>query len=111
MQALADAFDGSLSLVSPITFTQRMSDNWTQELCLSASPALVELWELMATSFNQAIADTINGTVSPWRILQPPTGTGKTTGAQIYSAMQAQLNRTLPVEQRVGILIVTRLIE
>ena len=43
-----------------------------------------------------------------WRILQPPTGTGKTQGTCLYAALQADLNRH--AETPVGILIVTRTI-
>jgi hypothetical protein len=53
-----------------------------------------------------------DGVQSPWRILQPPTGTGKTQGTCVYAAMQAGQNReTEGVLKPVGILIVTRLKE
>ncbi len=43
-----------------------------------------------------------------WRVLQPPTGTGKTQGTSLFAALQADLNQTST--RPVGILIVTRLI-
>ncbi|MGO3931212.1 hypothetical protein [Rhodopseudomonas pseudopalustris] len=66
----------------------------------------------MAETFNDAICDTANSVNGPWRILQPATGSGKTTGACLFAAMQAERNRVSEgVLEPVGIAIVTRLIE
>jgi hypothetical protein len=66
---------------------------------------------LSLTLFVAAHIDTINGVKSPWRILQPPTGSGKTQGACLYAAMQAELNESQAAKRLpVGMLIVTRLI-
>ncbi|MHC2625057.1 hypothetical protein ACVIW2_007089 [Bradyrhizobium huanghuaihaiense] len=66
----------------------------------------------MGENFGASIVEVINGVQSPWRILQPPTGTGKTQGTCVYAAMQADLNRETEGTRRpVGIIIVTRLKE
>ncbi|KJC55619.1 hypothetical protein UB31_00495 [Bradyrhizobium sp. LTSP849] len=93
-----------------------MNIHWTtsvpQGLGQCTSSALRTLWKIMGENFQQSIVEAAKGTKSPWRILQPPTGTGKTQGTCVYTAMQADLNRDLSETQRpVGILIVTRLRE
>ena len=60
----------------------------------------------MAQKFNEASA---NGVRAPWRILQPPTGSGKTRGASLFAAMHAEMNVTSATP--VGSIIVTRLID
>jgi hypothetical protein len=66
----------------------------------------------MGKTFQTSVVETAQGVQSPWRILQPPTGSGKTQGACVYAAMQANLNRdTQGLRKPVGILIVTRRIE
>jgi hypothetical protein len=100
----------SYALVSPRAFEERMNLHWIQKLGLSSSPALRTLWRIIGDNFQNSIVETASGVQSPWRILQPPTGTGKTQGTCVYSAMQADLNRdTEGVLKPVGILIVTRL--
>jgi hypothetical protein len=64
----------------------------------------------MASTFRASIINSIGGVVdAPWLILQPPTGSGKTQGALVYAAMQAEAN-TADLKP-IGVLIVTRLIE
>ncbi|WP_456822726.1 hypothetical protein [Bradyrhizobium sp. USDA 4502] len=65
----------------------------------------------MGATFQLATVESASGVQSPWRILQPPTGTGKTQGTCVYAAMQADLNREAEGTslKPVGILIVTRL--
>jgi hypothetical protein len=64
----------------------------------------------MGETYVAATVDAAADVQSPWRILQPPTGTGKTQGACVYAVMQAELNRTTAgLKKPVGILIVTRL--
>jgi hypothetical protein len=67
----------------------------------------------MASTFQRAISDAAKGTDSPcWRVLQPPTGSGKTRGACLYAAMQADANKDDHEHHSpVGVLIVTRLID
>ncbi|MHC2561447.1 DEAD/DEAH box helicase family protein [Bradyrhizobium liaoningense] len=66
----------------------------------------------MGENFRAAIEEASLGVQSPWRILQPPTGTGKTQGTCVYAAMQAEFNRETEGTLRpVGMLIVTRLKE
>jgi hypothetical protein len=65
----------------------------------------------MAKTYQAAIIDTAAGVTSRWRILWPPTGSGKTLGAKVYAVLQAEQNAaTEDVRKPVGILIVTRLI-
>lgn len=66
----------------------------------------------MGENFQIATVEAASGVQSPWRILQPPTGTGKTQGTCVYAAMQAEVNRNAEGAMRpVGILIGTRLKE
>lgn len=99
------------ALVSPQAFTNRMDHHWSHRLHLITSPALRTLWGIMAETFRSTIINSINNVVdAPWRILQPPTGSGKTQGACLYAAMQAEAN-TQGFLKPVGVLIVTRLID
>ena len=106
----------ALALVCPNEFSQRMNQRWTTPCPVGlghhSSPALVALWRIMGETFQLATVEAASGVQSPWRILQPPTGTGKTQGTCVYAAMQADLNReTEGTLKPVGILIVTRLKE
>src|SRR6266852_1423339 len=99
------------ALVSPQDFTDRMDTHWSLRLQLVTSPALRTLWGTMASTFRKSITNTITGVVdAPWLILKPPTGSGKTQGACVYAAMQAEANAQGALKP-VGILIVTRLID
>jgi hypothetical protein len=106
----------SYALLLPQAFSERMNTHWTAPvphgLGQCSSSALRTLWKIMGDNFQQSIVEAAKGTQSPWRILQPPTGTGKTQGTCVYAAMQADHNRETNAAQRpVGILIVTRLKE
>lgn len=98
-----------LSLVPPQAFSSRMKHHWTTSLGLCASAPLEKLWVIMAKTFNEAITDSANCVQAPWRILQPPTGSGKTRGACLFAAMLAEKNMTSAPP--VGSIIVTRLID
>jgi hypothetical protein len=64
----------------------------------------------MGENFQLSTVEAATGVRSPWRILQPPTGSGKTQGTCVYGAMQAEFNRQAEGTLRpVGLLIVTRL--
>jgi hypothetical protein len=65
----------------------------------------------MGENFQLSTIEAASGVQSPWRILQPPTGTGKTQGTCVYAALQAELNRETEGSslRPVGMLIVTRL--
>jgi hypothetical protein len=106
----------ALALVCPHEFSQRMLKHWStprpEGLGQHASPALVTLWRIMGENFQIATVEAATGVQSPWRILQPPTGTGKTQGTCVFAAMQAEFNREAEGPLRpVAILIVTRLKE
>ncbi|MBR0969605.1 DEAD/DEAH box helicase family protein [Bradyrhizobium japonicum] len=105
------------ALVCPQDFSQRMNSHWTKSrseggLGQHSSSDLQTLWRIMGENFGTSIVEAASGVQSPWRILQPPTGTGKTQGTCVYAAMQADLNReTADTLKPVGMLIVTRLRE
>jgi len=109
MQTSIGLHEHHYALVPPQAFSQRMKHHWTSKLGLCSSRPLERLWTIMAETFNSAITDAATGVSAPWRILQPPTGSGKTRGACLFAAMQTELNLTsaLPV----GNIIVTRLID
>src|SRR5258707_9401381 len=96
------------ALVSPQTFVDRFEQRWTNEYDMPASEPLRKLWTTMANAYQAAILDTAAGGGTRWRILRPPTGTGKTMGAVVYAVLQAELNSTTTLKP-VGIMIVTRL--
>jgi hypothetical protein len=109
------------AFIGPDTFACAMQAHWTNPNTLNnvSSPALMSLWTVMATTFNQAIEGNIasdnpfrdNPDSGKWMVLSPATGSGKTQGIRLYSAMQAAANLTRPSPAKVGILIVTREIE
>jgi Rad3-related DNA helicase len=91
--------------IHPDVFARSMETHWQDTLGNVTSPSLLNLWETMGKAFNGAIA----GTGDQWTVLQPPTGTGKTQGLAVYSALTAKANQSVGIVN--GILIVTRLIE
>jgi hypothetical protein len=98
------------ALVPPQTFVDRFTLRWTEEFGMPASEPLKKLWRTMANIYQQSIIATAQDQPSRWRVLQPPTGSGKTMGAVVYSGLQAELNATAaPGAKPVGIMIVTRL--
>jgi hypothetical protein len=93
-------------LVSPEEFATAMTRRW-RSLGNTPSRKLQQLWSVMATTFARAIADShIAG--SKWRVLEPPTGTGKTQGLCVYSGLVVDKNRHSA--EPLGILVVTRTI-
>jgi len=99
------------ALVPPQTFVTRLTDQWTTAYHNVPSVPLRQLWTTMANTYQEAIIDTAARVTPRWRILWPPTGSGKTLGAKVYAALQAEQNAaTAGLKKPVGILIVTRLI-
>jgi hypothetical protein len=99
------------ALVPPQTFVDRLTDQWTTEYHNVPSVPLRQLWTTMANTYQEAILDTAAGVAPRWRILWPPTGSGKTLGAKVYASLQSELNAAAgDLRKPVGILIVTRLI-
>lgn len=93
-------------LVSPEEFAVAMTDRW-HSLGNTSSHKLHHLWKVIAATFARAVhADGSDGT--KWRVLEPPTGTGKTQGLCVYCALTIDKNRRSP--QPLGILVVTRTI-
>ena len=109
------------ALVRPEDFACAMQAHWTNPNTLNnvSSPALMSLWTVMGETFNKAIEGNIatdnpfrdNPENGKWMVLSPATGSGKTQGIRLYSAMQAVANLNRPSPAKVGILIVTREIE
>lgn len=99
------------ALVSPQSFIDRITTEWSNTYHNVPNAALKKLWATMANTYQAAILDTASAAPSGrWRILWPPTGSGKTLGAKVYAALQAEQNATAgPLKKPVGILIVTRL--
>ena len=90
--------------VSRGAFTVAMNQRWSA-LGNTPSPSLEQIWGTIADTFSDAI--TVRDRV--WRVLQPPTGTGKTQGLCVYAALTIGQNLSLP--HPIGILIVTRTIQ
>jgi len=102
---------GALITVPPEDFAASMRDYWTKTLKNTSSAALEELWLIMARTFGEAI--TRGAEDHKWRVLQPPTGSGKTQGTCLYAAMLVETNNQIaPLMglDHVGVLIVTRTI-
>ncbi len=99
------------ALVSPQMFVDRLTDQWTTAYGNVPSVPLQKLWATMANTYQEAISATAAGVKPLWRVLWPPTGSGKTLGAKVYASLQAEHNATTAGQRKpVGILIVTRLI-
>ncbi|WP_316232853.1 hypothetical protein [Bradyrhizobium sp. SZCCHNPS2010] len=99
------------ALVPPQTFVDRLTHEWTTRYHNVPSASLRKLWATMALTYREAIIATATGATPKWRILKPPTGSGKTLGAKVYAALQAEQNATTAGHcEPVGIIIVTRLI-
>ena len=109
------------NVISPVYFAEAMAEYWTTRLGNTTSPKLEDVWRSMGNEFGLAIFDsygiapqfytsvTTQSGAKPWRILQPPTGSGKTQGTALYCAMVGRSNLRHPTP--VGILVVVRLIE
>lgn len=96
--------------VSPIHFANRMERHWTDTLGNTSSDGLKTIWRQLGKAFGQAIMAYGKPEGGTWRVLQPPTGTGKTQGLCVYASMVAEQNARVEDSQKTGILIVTRLI-
>ncbi|MGY2983393.1 hypothetical protein [Bradyrhizobium sp. USDA 4508] len=98
------------AVVPPQTFADRFAERWTKEFDMPASEAMRKLWRIMGNTYQEAIKAAAQSRDNRWRVLQPPTGSGKTMGAVVYSGLQAELNASVPPGVKpVGIMIVTRL--
>ena len=90
--------------IQPKDFSTEMSRHWENNLGNVPSSSLTHLWETMCKAFNGSITSH----QQKWTVLQPPTGTGKTQGLCVFSAMTAKANRDGSTKN--GILVVTRTI-
>ncbi|CDL00152.1 protein of unknown function [Magnetospirillum gryphiswaldense MSR-1 v2] len=64
-----------------------MEKHWVETLGNASSDKLRAIWGQLAEAFGQAIGAHGTDDERTWRVLQPPTGTGKTQGLCVYAAM------------------------
>lgn len=98
------------SPVSPLAFEQQMEKHWVETLGNSSSDQLRGVWRQLGSAFGEAIISHGKPEGRTWRVLQPPTGTGKTQGLCVYAAMLASQNAMLEDTDKTGMLVVTQLI-
>ena len=72
-------------LVTPEEFAAAMTRRW-HSLGNTSSTKLQQLWATMAATFARAVVDSETANTK-WRVLEPPTGTGKTQGLCVYAAL------------------------
>jgi hypothetical protein len=87
-----------------------MERHWVETLGNASNENLRELWVGMEHVFGQAIISSEKPEDNLWRVLQPPTGTGKTQGLCAYCSIVAKANDKAAEKEGLGILTVTRLI-
>jgi len=86
-------------------FVTRMREHWTTNLSNVSSKELELTWRQLAQAFKKNIlSHTDTEQRDEWLVVQPPTGSGKTQGTILYSAMLPHKVDTHP-----GVLIITRL--
>jgi hypothetical protein len=98
-----------LALVPPEVFVDRMERRWTEQFGMPRSEPLRALWSSTADAFNQSIIEKAHGHLLKTRVLRFPMGSGKTQGACVFAALQAETNATADDQRPIGLLIVTRL--
>lgn len=98
-------------MISPPHFVQEMRQRWETHLGYPSNPALEESWAQLAQAFVDHVkAHDTPGEEVGWTVLRLPTGTGKTEGTILYSAMLSGDVADVP-QLHPGILIVTRMIK
>lgn len=89
-------------------FVNAMEDHWVHTLGNVSSDALRHVWDQLGYVFTQNITSHDSLTERKrWHVVSPPTGSGKTQGAILYSAMLANGEP----EEHPGVLFVTRFIQ
>jgi hypothetical protein len=103
--------DPSFTVVPPQHFAETMEQHWVSKLGNKSSPKLTDVWQVMGMEFASALYDSAKQDQDRkhWRILQPPTGSGKTQGTAVYCSLVAEHNEMFP--RKIGVLLVVRLIE
>ena len=87
-------------------FISSMKEHWTNYLNNVSSKELEMTWRQLAEAFKKnIISHTDTEQRDEWIVVQPPTGSGKTQGTILYSAMLTQ------AKPHPGVLIITRLKE
>lgn len=91
-------------------FVKEMIRHW-EGLGHVSNKALEDTWKQLAEAFIDHVkAHEFPSMEGNWTVLSPPTGTGKTEGAILYSAMLSGVFTADP-QLHPGILIVTRMIK
>ena len=96
-------------MIPPSVFVEKMRQQW-KALGNIESDALMRAWRQQCEVFNgmyYGLRTYDKPGSTAWKVLQPPTGSGKTLGLIVYAAMLMMAGR----EHHPGMLIVTRLIE
>jgi hypothetical protein len=98
----------NLAFIDPFEFEHEMDQHWTTNLNNHSSPALRRVWRQIAATFKyHVLAHRYSRRRKKWSILEPETGTGKSQGTMLYSALLSKY----PDERHPGVLIVSRLID
>ena len=96
-------------------FVDSMDQLWTGKLQNASSPALREMWRLMAETFQEATRRTLKASAlnigTNWLVLAPEMGSGKTLGTLRYMAMMAESVHSLPQGLKFGAVFVARTIK
>lgn len=83
-------------------FVSAMTMHWTESLNNVVSEPLKRSWEIIANTFNDNIRESVFDPKAEWKVLQPPTGSGKTQGMIVYLSLLSSMTET-------GALVITRL--
>ncbi len=92
--------------IEPEVFVKKMKEHWTEILGNHSNRGLRLTWKQLAQAFKQNIITHGEELGTQWIVCQPPTGSGKTRGTILYSALLSN-----EVEEHPGVLVVTRLKE
>lgn len=93
-------------MIEPNDFVTEMQKHWVNKLGNVSSENLRRVWRQIASTFSSHISEHNTADRGQlWKILQPPTGSGKSQGTIVYCSMLSEL----PKEEHPGVLIVTRL--
>ena len=94
--------------IEPEAFMKQMDWHWTKELGNVSNEPLKRSWHKLAELFrDQILGDGDEERRTQWKVYFPPTGSGKTEGTMLYSAMLGHFDD----QQHPGVLIIVRLIE
>ncbi len=94
--------------IEPQAFMKQMDWHWTKDLGNVSNEPLKLSWQRLAELFRgQILGAGDEQTRTRWKVYFPPTGSGKTEGTMLYSAMLGHFDD----REHPGVLIIVRLIE